>query len=288
MKIGITGATGFIATELIPRLVERGHECVAFSRTAQRVVAGCAETRAIRVDGGPDLSGLDACINLAGESIVGRWTTAKKRRIRESRLNLTRSLVDAMESSPVRLLVNASASGYYGDRGDETLNESSAQGAGFLADLCREWESTALCARNFGARVALLRIGFVVSPHGGAMDLVRPLFRLGLGGRLGSGKQWMPWVHVTDVVGLILHLLENESCDGAYNAAAPNSVRNAEFTGLLAASLHRPAIFPVPAFALRLALGELSTLALDSSRLSPERALASGFSFQFPHLSDAL
>src|SRR5258708_26026649 len=166
MKIGITGATGFLAGELIPHLIERGHACVAVSRTAQRIVSGCVETRLSGVDARPDLSGLDACINLAGESIVGRWTTAKKRRIRESRLELTRNLVNEMEYSSVRVLVSASASGYYGDRSDETLTETSAPRDGFLAAVCCEWETAALQARKIGVRVALPRIGFVVSPHG--------------------------------------------------------------------------------------------------------------------------
>ncbi len=288
MRIGITGATGFIAGELIPRLAERGHECVAFSRSTSRVVMGCVETRPLGPGVSPDFSGLDACVNLAGESILGRWTTAKKRRIRDSRLLVTRAVVEGMKSGSARVLVSASAAGFYGDRGDELLPESAPAGNGFLADACREWETEALRARDFGARVALPRIGFVVSPHGGAMDIMRPIFRLGLGGRLGSGQQWMPWVHVTDVAGLIIHLLETESCEGAYNAAAPEPLRNAEFTRELAAQLHRPAFFAAPAFALRLALGEFSSLLLDSARLVPERTLASGFAFQFSQLADAL
>ncbi len=288
MKIGITGATGFIAGELIPRLVERGHVCVAFSRSTSRGVRGCTATRAIGPGVVPDLSGLDACINLAGESIVGRWTAGKKQRIRNSRLEITQQLVLAMKASPVRVLISASASGLYGDRGEEVLTEASAPGTGFLAEVCRDWESAALCAREGGARVAIPRIGFVVSPHGGAMDFVRPIFRLGLGGRLGGGRQWMPWVHVTDVVGLIVHLLEEEACDGAYHAAAPHGARNIEFTRELAAQLHRPAVFAVPAFALRLALGELSALVLDSTHLVPERTLAGGYAFQFPDLAEAL
>ena len=287
MKIGITGATGFIAGELIPRLVERGHECVAYSRSANRNVPGCVETRALGADTAPDLSGLDACVNLAGESILGRWTAAKKKRIRESRIQVTRGLVDAMGASAVRVLVSASAAGYYGDRGDELLSEASPAGAGFLAGICRDWETEAMRAREFGARVALPRIGFVVSPHGGAMDLVRPIFRLGLGGRLGDGQQWMPWVHVIDVAGLIIHLVESAACEGAFNAAAPHPVRNLDFTRELAACLHRPAFFAVPAPALRLALGELASLVLDSARLTPERTLASGYAFHFSHLADA-
>src|SRR5450432_1116407 len=189
MKIGITGATGFIAGNLIPRLSDRGHECVAFSRTAGRAVPGCRETRALVFGTAPDLAGLDALVNLAGESILGRWTAAKKQRIRDSRVGLTRQLVDAMSASSVRVLISTSASGLYGDRGDEILTEASTPGRGFLAEVCREWEAEALRARAFGARVAIPRIGFVVAPRGGALAQLRPLFRLGLGGRLGAGSQ---------------------------------------------------------------------------------------------------
>lgn len=288
MKIGITGASGFIAGLLIPRLTDRGHGCIAFSRTASRVVPGCSETRVLAPGTAPDLAGLDAIVNLAGESILGRWTDAKKRRIRDSRVALTRQLVDAMSASSVRTLISTSASGLYGDRGEEVLTEGSAPGHGFLAEVCRDWEAEAMRAQSFGARVALLRIGFVVAPNGGAMDRLRPLFRLGLGGRLGAGSQWMPWVHVADVTGLIVHLLERQTLEGPFHAAAPNPVRNADFTRALAAAVHRPAVFAVPAFALSLALGELSAVALDSTRLLPERSLASGYAFEFSQIADAL
>ena len=288
MKIGITGASGFIAGQLIPRLSERGHECIAFSRSVGRAVTGCRETRALAPGTAPDLAGVDAVVNLAGESILGRWTAAKKRRVRDSRLGVTRQFVDAMSTSPVRVLISASASGLYGDRGDEMLTEASAPGRGFLADVCREWEAEALRARTYGARVALPRIGFVVAPRGGAMERLRPLFRLGLGGRLGDGRQWMPWVHVSDVAGLIVHLLEHETLDGPFHAAAPNPVRNDEFTRALATAVHRPAFCAVPAFALRLALGELSGVALDSTRLAPLRTLGAGYAFEFSQISEAL
>lgn len=288
MKIGITGASGFIAGELIPRLVERGHGCVAFSRSAPRNILGCEETRGLGLDAKPNLTGLDALVNLAGESIIGRWTAEKKRRIRDSRIQVTRQMVEAMRSSRVRVLVSASASGLYGDRADEVLPESSAPGLGFLAEVCQEWEREAALASAFGARVAMSRIGFVVAARGGAMDLIRPIFRLGVGGKLGDGRQWMPWVHVSDVVGLIIHLLEHNELAGPFNAAAPHPVRNTEFTAALAASLHRPAFFPVPAIALRIGLGELAAIALDSARLSPERTLAAGYAFQFSQIADAL
>lgn len=288
MVIGITGASGFIGSELIPHLKAAGHECVAFSRDAARAVAGCRETRALRPPEKPDLSGLDAVVNLAGETIQGLWTTAKKRRIRESRVATTHALVAALPGSGVRTLVSCSATGLYGNRGDELLTEDSAPGRGFLAETCEEWEGEALAALDHGVRVVLPRIGFVVAPKGGAMDKIRPLFRLGLGGRLGNGQQWMPWVHVEDVCGILLHLLEHRECEGPYQVTAPEPVRNAEFTSALAAAVHRPAFCHVPEFVLKLALGELASLVLDSARAVPKRTLASGYGFRFPDLAAAL
>lgn len=288
MRIGITGATGFIAGHLIPRLREQGHSCVAFSRDRSRQVQGCEETRGIGDTSPPDLSALDSLVNLAGESILGYWTEAKKKRIRESRVKVTSSLVRAMAGSNVRVLVSGSATGFYGHRGDEVLPETAARGTGFLADVSEQWESAALAAQKHAVRVALLRTGFVVASDGGAMQVIRPLFRLGLGGRLGSGKQWMPWVHVKDVCGVIVHLLENDHLHGPYNAVAPHPVTNAEFTHILAARFHRPAILPVPAFALRLALGNLSSLLLDSTHAVPQRTILSGYEFTHEKLCSAL
>ncbi len=288
MRIGITGATGFVASYLIPRLRQRRHSCVAFSRDSTRTVEGCAETRALRENAAPDLSGLDAVVNLAGESIQGLWTAAKKKSIRASRIDLTHSLVAALPHCGVRILVSASATGIYGNRGDDLLPETAARGSGFLADVCQEWEDAALTAEKHGVRVTLPRIGFVLAPHGGAMDKLRPLFRVGLGGRLGTGKQWMPWVHVEDVCGLIIHLLERDKLTGAFNAVAPQPVTNAEFTRILAAALHRPALLRTPAFALRLALGDLASLALDSTRAVPEKALSTGYTFRQDDLARTL
>ncbi len=288
MRIGITGATGFIGGHLIPALRRREHTCIVFSRDAAKVVEGCGETRAIGGAAPPDLSQLDAIINLAGESIQGRWTAAKKKRIRLSRIDITRALVAAIPGSTVRTLVSTSATGYYGDRANERLSETAVRGHGFLADVCQEWEHAAKTAEKHEVRVAIPRIGFVLARDGGALEALRPIFRLGLGGKLGSGKQWMPWVHIDDVCGVYIHLLENAKLVGAFNAVAPNSATNAEFTKALAASLNRPAILPVPAFALRLALGELSALALDSTRAIPERTSASGYSFRHTNLTEAL
>lgn len=288
MRIGITGATGFIASHLISHLRAHGHGCVAFSRDSTRRVDGCVETRPIGDAVPPDLKELDALVNLAGESIQGYWTRAKKERIRASRVSITRSLIAGLPGSKVRVLVSGSATGFYGNRGDEMLPESAPRGAGFLADVSAEWESAALAAEQHGVRVALLRTGFVIAARGGAMDKIRPLFRLGLGGRLGSGKQWMPWVHIDDVCGIILHLLENDSPRGAFNAVAPHPVTNAEFAETLAGALHRPAILPVPEFALRLALGEFSSLVLDSTRAVPANTCSSGYAFRHKTLADAL
>ena len=246
--------------------------------------------RALPADAPPDVSGLDAIINLAGESIIGLWTAAKRRRILESRVGTTRRLVAALRETPAapRVLLNASAVGIYGDRGDEPLTEQAPDGTGFLADICRDWEACAHEAEGFGVRVACVRIGFVIGRDGGAFPPVRQTFKLGLGGRLGDGRQWMPAVHVEDVAGLFVHLLETPGATGTFNAAGPHPVRNVDFTHATAHALRRPAILPAPAFVLRAALGDLSHLLLDSARVLPERTLASGFSFRFLTLAEML
>ena len=288
MRIGITGASGFIASSLIPLLRQRGHQCVAFSRDARRLITGCDETRAIANRSAPNLSALDAIVNLAGESIQGLWTEAKKNRIRNSRIDLTNSLVAAIPGTEVRVLLSGSATGFYGNRDDEVLPEDASRGEGFLADVTTEWEQAATAAEVSGVRVVLARIGFVIATNGGALDKIRPLFRLGLGGKLGSGRQWMPWVHIDDVCGVIIHLLERHNLRGAFNLVAPQPSTNMEFTRALADACHRPAFLPVPGFMLRLALGEFSSLVLDSTRAVPDRTLASGYRFRQSDLSLAL
>ena len=290
MKVGITGATGFIARHLIPVLRSHGHIPVALTRSSGKPVAGCVETRTLPADTPPDVSGLDAVINLAGESIIGLWTAEKRRRILESRVGTTRRLVTALRETPAgpRVLLNASAVGIYGDRGDEPLTEEATEDTGFLADVCRDWEECAHEAEAPGMRVACVRIGFVIGRDGGAFPPVRRTFKLGLGGRLGDGRQWMPAVHVEDVAGLFVHLLETPGATGVFNAAGPHPVRNVDFTHATAHALHRPAILPAPAFVLRTVMGDLSQLLLNSARVLPERTLASGFSFRFPTLTEML
>lgn len=293
MRIGITGARGFIGQHLVRALGARGHGCVAFSRSDRDAVPGCVETRAWGA-GPPDLRGLDTVVNLVGESILGLWTAAKRRRIRESRAAGTAALVRALPGSGVRALVNASAVGFYGDRADEVLTEDHPPGEGFLPEVCREWEAAAMTAAagteagGGEVRVAVVRIGFVLGADGGAWPLLRRAFRLGLGGRLGDGQQWMSPVHVADVAGLFVALVEDEAARGAFNAVGPEPVRNAEFTRAVAHALHRPAVLPAPAWALRSVLGDTSHVMLDSVRAVPARAGEIGHAFRFPTLAAML
>jgi uncharacterized protein (TIGR01777 family) len=283
MRIGITGASGFIGKRIAALAMERGHEVVAFSR---RPGPG---GRLFSLEAPPDLSGLDAVIHLAGESILGLWTAEKKRRIIESRGEGTRRVVEALAAAKdgPKVLVGASAIGFYGDTGEELVDEHSPAGTGFLAETCRQWEAETLRAEETGARVVRVRIGFVLGREG-AMKLVGPIFRLGGGGNLGSGRQWMSGVHVEDVAGIFLWAVENGAVSGPVNAVMPEPFRNAAFTREVARTLHRPAFLPAPAFAIRLALGELSHVMLDSCRVAPLRALEGGYVFRFASLPAAL
>ena len=236
------------------------------------------------------LDGTDAAVHLAGETVAGRWTADKKERILRSRVDGTRTLSEALASlaRPPRVLVCASAIGYYGDRGNETLTEESASGDGFLAEVVREWEAASRPAEEAGVRVVRLRFGIVLSPAGGALRTMLRPFRLGAGGRLGSGKQWMSWVAIDDVVGAIDHALTTDELAGVANTVAPNPVTNADFTKTLGRVLGRPTLFPVPAPALRVALGEFSQETLSSARVLPKRLLESGYEFRCPELEPAL
>jgi hypothetical protein len=273
VNIAITGATGMIGARLQQRLAEAGHRAVAIPRGAAAPTC-------------------DAIVHLAGEPIAQRWTEAAKKRIYDSRVEGTRDLVNALsqQSQRPRVLVCASAVGIYGSRGDELLTENSSAGSGFLPRLAIAWEESARSAEALGIRVVSLRFGMVLG-RGGALAKLLPPFRLGAGGRLGSGHQWMSWIHIDDAVSLILFAMENAAggpLSGAINATAPHPVTNDEFTRRLAAALHRPAIFPVPVFALKLAFGEMSEVLLDSQRVLPAAAQAAGFHFQYPELSAAL
>lgn len=284
MKVAIAGASGLVGSALVTALRAAGHEVL---RLVRRATAAPDEIAWNPVAGELDtkrLIGVEAAINLAGENIAtGRWTTRRRELILRSRVEATRTLVAAMGRMARRpaVLLNASAVGCYGDRGDEVLTEASALGQGFLSEVCGEWERHAEAASAFGLRVARLRFGVVLTAEGGALAKMLPLFRIGLGGRLGSGRQWMSWIAMDDAVGAILHALREERCAGAINVVAPGPVTNADFAATLGRVLHRPAILPAPAWALRLAFGRMADEALlASNRALPEVLRKTGFRFR--------
>lgn len=286
MQIALTGSTGFIGGHLIPAAVRRGYEVVAFSRDPSRVVPGTIATRRFSLDETPDFTGCGAVIHLAGENVAGLWTRGKMRRIRDSRILGTRRVADAIRAmeTPPEVLVSASAVGFYGDSGDTELTEQSPNGTGFLAETCREWEKE---SASLPCRVVNPRIGLVLG-DGGALPVMARAFRLCLGAKLGSGSQWMPWIHIDDLVTLILFVVGNLDVRGPLNATAPWPVRNAEFTRALAHTLRRPAPWRIPAFVLRMAFGAFSHELLDSKRVLPAAAGAHGFGFAFPEIGPAL
>ncbi len=304
MKILISGSTGLIGSAAVDALGRAGHTVSRLVRpeTAARASAPKpgepafgALVRWDPVGGDFDAQpaeGADAVVHLAGASIGdARWSDRRKRLLYTSRVDATRHLVRALAGlrPPPRVLVAASAIGYYGDRGDEELTEESAPGEDFLACLARDWEAESARAAGFGARVTMLRFGVILSRHGGALPRMLLPFRLGAGGRLGSGRQWMSWIALGDAIGALRFALEHDAVRGAVNAVAPDPVRNREFTKALGRALHRPALFPAPAFALRLALGEMAdALLLSSQRVLPGKLGALGYNFQFSTLSEAL
>lgn len=283
MKLGITGASGFIGSRVVALAAERGWEVTAFTRRPS-----LPSMRRFSLDEPLDVSGLDAVLHLAGESVFGLWTADKRRLIMDSRVQGTRRIAEgfARASQPPRVLVSGSAIGFYGDTGDRDVDESSPSGLGFLADVTRAWEAEAKKTTN--ARVAIMRTGFVLGRDGGAMKIILPIFRAGLGGRLGNGRQWMSCIHVDDVARMALWVVENESVAGPFNAAMPQPCTNAEFTKAVGRAVHRPAILPAPAFALRLFLGGMSSLMLDSLKVRPGVALEKGYSYAYPQLDAAL
>ncbi len=306
MKILVTGSTGLVGTALAEALARDGHTVCRLVRPQSVVAAGTKEGFDVAWNpatgelGGAAV-GADAVVNLAGASIAGgRWTAGRKALLRTSRIETTRALVNAlakMNARP-RVLVSASAIGIYGDRGDEVLTEESRAGTDFLASLAQQWEAEALKAEALGIRVVLARFGIILARHGGALGKMLLPFKLGAGGRLGSGQQWMSWVTLGDVVAILRFAMESAPGKGAPNVAsgrgimnvvAPQPVRNAEFTKVLAKALHRPALFPAPAFALRLALGEMAdALLLSSQRVAPQKLEQLGYPFVHSDLKSAL
>jgi uncharacterized protein (TIGR01777 family) len=293
MQILVTGSTGLVGSTLIPALTAEGHRVNCLVRSKSKL--GIRDTYWDPTAGelySPPLEGLDAVIHLAGENIAGgRWTAARKARIRDSRIQGTRLLSGSLAqlARPPKVFVSASAVGYYGDRADEVLTEQSPPGSNFLAGVCREWESATEPAAQHGIRVVILRLGVVLTPTGGALAKMLTPFRMGVGGIIGSGKQYMSWIAIDDLVRIIIYMLKTDSLNGPTNAVAPNPVTNAEFTKTLGRVLRRPTVLPMPAFAARLALGEMADeLLLASARVVPSKLLASGFVFRHPDLESAL
>ena len=288
-RVAVFGAPGFFGRGLVYWWAGAGFSVTGICRGGNGSVPG---VDAWQSTDAPELAGHEVVINLAGEPIAKRWTAASKVRFRESRVGLTRRIVAAMaalsdEARP-RLLVNASAVGIYGDRGDEVLTEASAPGSGYLADLCRDWEAAAHEAEALGVRVVCLRTGIVLGKGGEAFERLATVFKWGIGGRLGNGRQWMPWIHVADQRAAILHAVLSDSLTGPLNLCAPHPERNADFTRKLAAAVRRPALFPVPGFALKLALGGFGGALLEGQHALPEKLLGDGFQFRFPTLEEAL
>ena len=297
MRVLLSGATGLIGKQLAPALAAKGHEVWGLSRRSQAPAGAIARWFAWDSMKGPlpdgSLDGVGAVIHLAGEPVIdGRWTDERKRELIESRRLGTRHVVQSLaaiapERRP-RTLLSASAVGYYGDTGASWVDESSGAGKGFLAEICVAWEEEALAAEPLGVRVVRHRIGLVMTPDGGALGKMIIPFKLGLGGRLGDGHQYQPWIHLKDTLGLLMHALEHEQVQGALNTVAPEPVTNREFTQVLGHVLHRPTVAAVPAFALKLAMGEAAQAVLDGQRVSAKKAEDSGYVFQFRTLEPCL
>lgn len=294
LRILISGSSGLIGSALISSLKSAGARIARLARAS--TVRSTTDEERIRWDPlqpiPPEVvTGFDAVIHLAGESVMGRWTANKKLRLRESRIPTTANLAQALVHAKAKpqIFLSASAIGYYGNRGGEVLTEESNSGTGFAADMAREWEQASFPAAHAGIRTVQMRIGLVMARNGGALHRMVPAFKLGLGGKLGDGRQWMSWIDLQDVIGAIQHILRSDLLHGPVNLVAPRPVTNEEFSKTLGDVLSRPAIFPVPAFAARLAFGEMADeLLLAGQRVEPARLISSGYPFRFPTLKQSL
>lgn len=284
MVIGITGVTGFIGRHLAMLARERGHEVIGFSRNPPEREAGWRRMEGPRLE----LAGCEAVVNLAGESVMGLWTKGKRRAIRESRLEGARWVAAGVPGSRVRVVVSGSATGIYGDTGGLAVDETGAHGRGFLAEVCEAWEGEAGRVKAGGVRLVLARTGIVLGRDGGALKAMLPVFRMGLGGPLGNGRQWMSWIHVKDAAELMLEAVENEAYEGPVNVTAPFAEPNAVFTKTLARALGMPAAFRVPAIVIKAAAGGFAAELLESRRVLPGAAQRAGFVFQYPELERAV
>jgi hypothetical protein len=298
-RIIITGATGFIGRPLTIALAESGHDVIALTRSPARAIPLFPQTvKTVKWDsatpaGWSELAdGAFAVINLAGENIgSSRWSKSKKRTILQSRLSASSAITYAIHSArqKPKVLIQASGIGYYGDRGNETLDEASSLGPGFLADIARQWEQSVQTIPAMGVRLATIRLAVVLGKSGGVIPRLVPPFRFFLGGHPGSGNQWLPWIHLQDVIAIIRFLIETPTCSGPFNVTTPHPILSKDFYNTLGRAMHRPAIFPMPAFALRLILGEMATdLLLPSQKALPKKLIEAGYNFNFPNLTDAL
>ncbi len=274
MTIGITGASGFIGRALTDRFRKSGHQVRPISLRSE-----------LPADA---LAGIDAVVNLAGEPIAQRWNDQVRARILASRVEGTRALVNAMRTHRPQAMVSASAVGYYGSRGDAILTESAPAASDFLGTVARAWEQEAIAAESLGVRVTRIRIGMVVGANGGALEKMLPPFKLGVGGPIGGGQQWMSWIHIADLCSLVEFLLRESTVRGVFNAVSPFPVTNADFTKALGEALRRPAVIPVPAFAVKVLFGDMAEIVLGSQRAIPDAALRAGFTFDHPDIFGAL
>jgi uncharacterized protein (TIGR01777 family) len=293
MRFVVTGATGLIGRRLVERLLAASHEVHTLGRSPKKgapAPAGFTIWDFQQPAPADALEGADVVVHLAGEPVAQRWTKEVKRKIRSSRVDGTRWLVEGMANAGVRpkTLVCASAVGYYGDRGEEELSETAAPGKGFLAEVCVEWEREARKAEELGIRVVIVRTGVVLALEGGALPKMLPVFRAGMGGPVGTGRQWMPWIHLVDIARLMQWAAETANVAGVLNGVSPNPVRNGDFARTLGRVLHRPALLLVPEFAVRLLFGEMAAVVLESQKAVPAAALAAGFQFEHPRLDAAL
>lgn len=298
MKVLVTGASGFVGRRVVAQLLQKKHEVVVLTRnlTKAAIVLGseCRYVQWTDMETPPPAAafdGVDAVIHLMGENIGGRkWDDAQKKKIYDSRINSTRLIVETLAGLPKkpRALISASAIGIYGNRGDEVLDESASAGSDYLAGVCKDWEAEANKARDLKIRVVNMRTGVVLGRGGGALTKMLPIFKLGVGGRLGSGKQYMSWVHVDDLAAMYVHAVQDETMTGPFNAVSPYPVTNAEFTRALGKRLRRPTIFPAPEFAIRKALGEMSTIVLDGQKVVPNKFKERKFQFKSATLEKTL
>jgi len=294
MKVFITGGTGFIGSHLSGSLLQKGHFIIAAGMSPVNGGLRHPNLKCISADTtkkGPwqlELEDIDAVINLAGRSIFRRWNEKYKKSIYESRILTTRNLVEALPSGREITLCSTSAAGYYGNRGDDILTESEQPGSDFLAVVCRDWEEEAFKAKEKGVRVVAARFGVVLGKGGGALGKMIPAIRFFVGGPVGNGRQWFPWIHIEDLISAMLFVFDNKGVSGPLNFTAPEPIRNADLVRAIAAVLHRPSFMPAPAFLIRTILGEFGSSILASQRVMPERLLKYGFSFRYPDIKSAV